>query len=551
MIAKRAVLYARVSSDDRGNEGRNLTGQIQMCREYAQRKGYVIVAELAEDDKGASGAEFDLPKLNEFLGMARRSEFDVLVVREIDRLSRSLPKQLFIEDALKKTGICIEYVMGEYPDTPEGNFMKNVRAAVAELERLKIKERAMRGRIQAVKSGSVLAYNRPPYGYDLVEEGGKYRLEIREDEAEIVRRIFDWFVNGDEDGNALTLADIAQRLTEMGVPTYSDTRFRGQVNRRVIRHGRWHKATVQKLLKKEEYVGTWRWGKRRKVGAKSIPTEKQDQIGVPVPPIVDKAVWRDAQARLGKNRLQAQRNRKHRYLLAGHIRCGGCGSAVNGTYRRRKTSTYHYYVCGSIKTSAMYQHKCISPYFRGEPVDDAVWQWVKSLLTDPEILALGLRAQYDDGKDRDASLREKLERIPKQIASCQNQQEKLLDLYLSNKIPMGTWDERNAALQKQLAELSNEKARLEAELETQQLTDARIRDVQDFALRIANSINLVEENYEVKRRIIDLLDVTVRLEVDEDGKRYAETTCLLRDDTLTVESPAIRLPHQARRLGSP
>ena len=47
----RAVLYARVSSDDRGKEGRNLAGQLEMGREYAQERGYAIVAELAEDDR--------------------------------------------------------------------------------------------------------------------------------------------------------------------------------------------------------------------------------------------------------------------------------------------------------------------------------------------------------------------------------------------------------------------------------------------------------------------------------------------------------------------
>ena len=52
---KRAVLYARVSSDDRGKDGRNLAGQLEMCRDYAVENGWQIVAELSEDDRGASG----------------------------------------------------------------------------------------------------------------------------------------------------------------------------------------------------------------------------------------------------------------------------------------------------------------------------------------------------------------------------------------------------------------------------------------------------------------------------------------------------------------
>ena len=39
-MTKRAVLYARVSGDDRGNDGRNLAGKLELAREYAMSKGY-------------------------------------------------------------------------------------------------------------------------------------------------------------------------------------------------------------------------------------------------------------------------------------------------------------------------------------------------------------------------------------------------------------------------------------------------------------------------------------------------------------------------------
>ena len=48
---KRVILYARCSSDDRSNDGRNLASQLEMAREYARSKGYRIIAEIAEDDQ--------------------------------------------------------------------------------------------------------------------------------------------------------------------------------------------------------------------------------------------------------------------------------------------------------------------------------------------------------------------------------------------------------------------------------------------------------------------------------------------------------------------
>ena len=76
----RAVTYARVSGDDRVKDGRNLSGQLDICREHALKKGYMIVAELSEDDRGASGVSFELPALNQALEMAKNGEF-VMVFR--------------------------------------------------------------------------------------------------------------------------------------------------------------------------------------------------------------------------------------------------------------------------------------------------------------------------------------------------------------------------------------------------------------------------------------------------------------------------------------
>ena len=131
-MTKRVALYARVSYDDRGNEARNLEGQIEDGREYAQGKGYQVVAELAEGHRGASGADWGLPMLNHALDMARENAFDVLVTRELDRFARGLAKQLVIEGEFKRYGMVVGYVLGQYDDTPEGRLNKHIRATIAD-----------------------------------------------------------------------------------------------------------------------------------------------------------------------------------------------------------------------------------------------------------------------------------------------------------------------------------------------------------------------------------------------------------------------------------
>ncbi|MDP6792946.1 MAG: recombinase family protein, partial [Anaerolineales bacterium] len=142
----RAVLYARVSSDDTGNDGSNLQSQLGMCREYAEQQGYSVIRELAEDERGASGADHNLPQLSKAMEMARDGAYEVFVVRELDRLARNMRKQFNIEDELKAEDVRIDYVLGRYVDDWRGEFLKNIEAAVAQAERDQIRERTRRGR---------------------------------------------------------------------------------------------------------------------------------------------------------------------------------------------------------------------------------------------------------------------------------------------------------------------------------------------------------------------------------------------------------------------
>ncbi len=225
-MTKRCVLYARVSSDDTRNDGRNIQGQLDLCRDYAQQRGWDIVAELAEDDRGASGASLDLPQLNRMLEMARAREIDAVVVREIDQFSRTLAKQLIIEEQLKRSRVEIVYVSGEYPNTPEGNLMKNLKASVAEYERLKITERMTRGHRLQAKAGHVVSHGKALFGYRLVKENNGHRLEICEEEASTVRLIYRWYLEGDGDAGPMSLKMIASKLSVLRIPTYADLRSR-------------------------------------------------------------------------------------------------------------------------------------------------------------------------------------------------------------------------------------------------------------------------------------------------------------------------------------
>ena len=526
---KRSVLYARVSGDDRRREGRNLAGQLEMGREHAQERGYTVVAELAEDDRGVSGALFDLPQLNRALDMARGGEFDVLVVRELDRFARSLAKQLIVEEELKRAGVEIQYVLGEYPDTPEGSLQKNVKAAVAEYERLKIAQRVNRGKVQKARSGKVLVFARPPYGYRKVDG----MLVIHEPEARVVRLIYDWYVHGDGDGKRLPVRAIVRKLNDLGAPTVGDRPDNGGVVKEQG-YGKWARSTVNKILSNETYAGTWYYNKWRRDGKACRRRPRDKWIPVEVPAIVDRETWEASQRRKRKNREQAKRNRKHTYLLSGFITCGDCGATVYSV----PCHGLLYYRCSRSRGEVL--GKCEAKSFKADVVDNAVWEWVKSVLTNPAVLAEGLRADQEKRETTNKPLRDRLAVVDNLLADNRRQLERLLDLYLSGDFDKEMLIERKTRLEATIEALEGERAGLAARLEAQTLTTEEVESIREFAAKVASGLDAAGDAFEARRATLEMLDVHVALTM-EGGDQVAYVRCLSYNSELSI------MPRTSRR----
>ena len=543
-MSKRAVLYARVSGDDRSKDGRNLEGQIEMCREHANAHGYEVVEELAEDDRGASGASFELPQLNRIREMAAAGGFDVLVVRELDRLSRNLAKQLIVEDELKRAGVAIEYVLAKYDDSPEGNLMKHVRATIAEYEREKIKERMGRGRMLKVKRGEVLLHgDRPPYGFRVSEDGKT--LVVYEPEARIVRQVFTWFAMGDGEGIKLGTRAIARRLTCMGVPTWRDSR-KGMRKKRG--YAVWSLGTVTAMLRNETYVGRWYYGKQNK-GRQPTFNPRSEWVEVKVPSIVSDELFEAAKAQRAYNQEMSRRSTKYEYLVARRVYCGQCGHKASGSSRCERIANgqrreYGYYICGAT-FGGIVGASCHMPRFNARLVDGAVWAWVKGFMTDPAALADGLRAIEADRERETLPLKERLRVVDDLFADNRAQLGRLLDLYLAGEFPKAMMAERKARLEVTIESLSRERQTLAGQLDASALTEEQVQGVQQFAARVGQGLESAD--FETRRRVIEALDVTVTLAV-ENGQRVAYARCLLGSQPLSVANmttlrPDPALPH--------
>jgi site-specific DNA recombinase len=533
-MSKRVSIYARVSTEDQAKHGYSLPSQMEACRKYAEERGWAVVDEIS--DEGVSGAALDRPGLDRIRDMAQAGEIDSVLVYEMDRLSRKLAHQLIIEEELGQAGVSVHYVLGDYEDTDEGRLMKQIRGAIAEFERAKIRERMRRGRRACVKSGDVLVHGCSPYGYHLQTLDGKRQLAIDEEEARVVRLIFHWYVHGDDESGTLAIRGIAKRLTELEVPTRGDKQR--QIPKRLGRC-EWAASTIANILKRETYCGTWHYGKKKciKNGSsfKVVTNPSETWITLSVPAIIDRETWEAAQVKLRRNKDLASRNTKYQYLLSRRLTCGRCGYKMHGKTQKTNGKKYQYYLCpGSYDRRSL--HRCDLPSFSVSKLDTAVWEWLQGFLLNPENLRDGLQAQQAAKEEANRPLRERLGLIETQLAEHRQQMDRLIDLYLAGGFPKDMLVERKARLERIITSLESEQVSLQAQLEEVSFTNEDIDTIEEFAAKVR--IGLDNADYETRRRLIDLLDVQLTLNI-EDGQRVAYIRCILGENLLIVSNTSL------------
>lgn len=520
MDKKRAIIYVRVSTDEQ-TRGYSLQTQIEGCENYAAELGYQVVAKFQED---YTGTVLDRPALNEMRQfILDDGNINAMIVYDLDRMARKSVHQMILEEELLRLSVAVEYVVGRYEDTDEGRLQKQIRASIAEYEKAKILERSKRGKRGKAKSGFVIVGSRPPYGYKTISEPHKTWLVIDEEEAKIIKMVYDWFLNGNGDHKPLSIRSIAMKLTELGIPT------RGDKVKHVAKkfgHGVWQPAMVTHILKNETYTGVWHFGKTEMVNdgkestrklkpkrglGKQTSRPKDEWISVPVPAIIGKVTFQLAQKRLEANKAHTRGPKPgHQYLMGKRLRCNRCNYGYRGQYRR--TGNWYYLCNGRRQVVA----RCDMPSFSGRQIDETVWDWVKNKLLTPDNVTNGLN-YYQDEQDKNSSrCEERLVAIDEQLATTQKQLDRLIDLYISEEVPRDRYSLRKAKFEAVIAKLKEERNEISAQLLPSQLAPELIRQIKEYFEEIRN--RLEDASFEDKRKIIDLLDVSGKLDVENDEK---------------------------------
>ena len=159
---RRAVLYVRVSTSDRGQTVEN---QLQLLQEAAGRLGWSIVAVFRDEGISGSQGRQKRPGLDALLKGVTRGEYDLVAAWSVCRLGRSLADLIGLLGELQVRGVDL-YLHQQALDTstPSGRMLFGMLGVFSEFERAMIRDRVMAGLDRARLSGKRLGRPRTtPY----------------------------------------------------------------------------------------------------------------------------------------------------------------------------------------------------------------------------------------------------------------------------------------------------------------------------------------------------------------------------------------------------
>ena len=441
------AIYLRKSRADleaeKLGEGETLARHKKILTELAARKGLYIGGIYQEI---VSGDTIEArPEIQRLINDCYAGKYKGILIVEVTRLSRGNQGDAQkIMDCLRysnmNNGVLVVTPTKTYDiaHSQEDEEYMEFELFMSRREYKMIRKRMDRGRKQAVVEGNFMGTYRP-YGYNIVKTKTGRTLVPNEDEAPIIKQIFEWTVKDN-----LTTFDIAKRLTAMGVPTYNGETV-------------WSKQSIRDYLQNPVYTGRVKWNTRMTIKTMvngelktSRPRFQSDQFMLYEGKHKKHALVDDETYKLAQKKFYSDRTRSNLKLinpLAGLIFCKKCGRAM----------TYQPYVKNRVDR---FIHKqttsgCKVKSAIATDVIAAVIHGLKLYIEDFEM-------KIDNTPDIDENIIEmKIEAMRKEIKKIEKKKAKLFDSWEDEDITNNEFVERKAVHNQRIEVLEQQIAELE------------------------------------------------------------------------------------------
>jgi site-specific DNA recombinase len=455
---KTAAVYCRVSTVDQADRGTSLKSQEVACRKLAVELGYRVEYVVYEDFSGAVPFR-ERPEGSRCWEDLTTGHVDAIIVHDVDRLTRTDADILTIGDA-KQHGDGIRFVHGEVGGRYQ-KLLQSLRVLMGEQERADIIERTKRGKLNTWLEGNLgtrCAGNGP--GYGMTWDSAAKRWGVDEEQAEVVRDIFRWYVGGD------SMPTIAQRLNDAGILS--------------PRGKRWAPTTLSDIIRSPKYRGAWPVARGKVVIAS--PTANVDEWPdadivrrEDFPQLVDESLWRKAQ--LTRKSRRAVPHGRHNHApyrsLIRRMHCAECGMWFRTRHNPRAYGGRRIFSCIGRERS-----KSVKEGYRAEPCTNSRKPFVDDLLLDvedalrevlskPSTFGRAVRQYLADLTKRIETVERQVKPNRSRLTQLEGKLERLTRAYIDGRVQEAAYENEAKELEDEIRKLdtkSSEHRDLSSEL---------------------------------------------------------------------------------------
>jgi len=460
----RVTYYARVSTD-KDEQTHSLQAQIRYYEDFIRGvKGWTFVSGYI--DEGLSGTS--VKKREAFLKMAEDAKlhkFDFIITKEISRFSRNTLDSIQYTQEFLRSGVGV-YFQSDNINTlmPDAELRLTIMSSIAQDEVRKISERVRFGFRRSIEKGVVLGNSRM-WGYE--KKDGK--LIINEDEAKIVREIFDLYAN-----ERLGVRLICDELTRRGYANSNGNPFTF--------------TTVRNIIANPKYKGYYCGGKTTKLDYRMNDRKHHDEEEwvmykdeENVPPIVSEELWEKANrilsARSAKQSSDDRSSYNNKYAYSGKIWCMEHNSPYYRTLYRYKSGDKEVWQCKHFteKGSA----GCTSPILYTAELDQILRDCYNAIIQDKTAIINKLVKIYSSisgGSD----LREDVAKTKVEIDRITAMKDKLLELSIEGRLSNEEFEKRNNSFNMDIERLEAQLANYKEQEEKNRAVSANVEALREM-----------------------------------------------------------------------
>jgi len=434
----RVTFYARVSTE-KYEQASSLENQVDYFTDYIQKNanwtfvnGYI--------DEGISGTS--TLKRDSFIRMiadAKAGLFDFIITKEISRFSRSTLDSIHYTQELLNMGVGV-FFQNDNINTldTDSEFRLVVMAGVAQDEVRKLSERLKFGFRQSIKNGRVLG-NNSLYGYN--KENCK--LTVNEEEAEVVRLIFDLYA-----GRRMGLRKLSQYLYDTkGITSSQGNAF--------------NTTTIKNMILNPKYKGYYCANKSKSIdykSKKSVKTDESEWIVYKdenVPAIVSEDIWDKANALLktrGKALRESGAEYHNCYPYSGKLICAEHNTSFHRQVLKSSKGEKEIWQCKTYRTKGL--DGCSAPQLRSSELDAVMAAIFTEIYQDKDSFVDQTLALIENTPD-EKNYQSDITKLQNEIDSISIKKDKLLDMAVEGALTNQEFKARNDKFNEQIERLKN------------------------------------------------------------------------------------------------